>query len=332
MHVNVNNRVKIAYCSFLIMLLPVIVRGQHNEVFGNDSLRGVAVEAAEKMPAMLVVYDFLERYLNLLQGMTASEQASRMERDDVAILQGGIENLSKINGGSSLAFAEENNRYRMAIFNGSAPLIEISLPASCQLLTGKSLKELEQNMLVGLDNYSFRVVDTLSPSSDEVKHLRDNYYLRPGEVYQIDEINNNLYFEKIEGRLQLLFDADNPLESSHNLLLSEMCPADVSIELTIRKYGLKKECRTIPLKLWLSYLKTLGCKIYIGVEELSTATIRIAFFAVNNIFKYNHVMNVEVPYRIFKDGKGVITADLTPFVPTHNISALFDEFNQILGE
>lgn len=309
------------------MLLPLSVWGQHNGVLGGR-LRDEAQKASKDIPAISVVFDFVERYLAELQGMNATEQSSRMERDDVRITKGRIENLARIDDSSSLAFAEENNRYSLAVFNAKSPIIEISFPASCQLMTGQNLKQLEDNLFVGLDNYSYRIVDTLTTEISELKPLHDNYYMKPGGAYQIDDINSNLYLINSDGGLQLVFDADHPLESCHNLLLSELSPGEVSLELVVRKYGLKKEQRTLPLKLWLSYLKVLGCNIYIGIEEMGTNSIRVAFFAVNNIFKYNHVMNVEVPYTVFKDRKGTVTGDLNLFVPTHNISALFDELNE----
>ena len=309
------------------MLLPLSVWGQHNGVLG-ERLHDEAQKASKEIPAIGVVFDFVERYFGELRRMNTSERSSRMERDDVRILKGRIENLNRINDNTSWSFTEENDRYCLLLSNIKTPLIEISIPASCQLLTGKNLKELEQSLLAGLDNYSFKVIDTLSADISELKHLRDNYYLKPGSSYQVKDINNNLYLKKIDNRLQLVFDADNPFESCYNLMLSENCPGDVSLQLVVRKYGLKKEQRTLPLKQWISYLKAIGCSIYIGVEEMNTDCIKVAFFAVNSILRFNHIMNADVPYSIFKDGKGTINGDVNIFIPTHNISALFDEFNQ----
>ncbi len=309
------------------MLLPLSLRGQHNGVLG-EKLRNEVLKASEEIPAVSVVFNFAERYLGMLQGMDNAERLSRMERDDVRIPRGSVENLALINDKTSLAFAEKNDRYNLLIFNSETPLIEMSIPASCQLLTGKNLKELERDFFAGLDNYCFRIVDTLSASIKECEHLQDNYYLKPGGAYQIKDINSNLYLENIDNNLQLVFDADHPIESCHSLLLSETCPGDVSLQLVVRKYGLKKEERTLPLRLWLSYLKVLGCNLYVGVEEMNSDHIRVAFFAVNTIMRFNHIMNAEVPYAIFKDGKGTVKGDLNTFIPTHNISALFDELNQ----
>ena len=312
------------------MLLPLSLWGQHNGILG-DRLRNEALKASEEIPAISVLFNFAERYLGMLRDMDNAERSSRMQRDDVRILKGSVEALARINDKTSWAFAEKNDRYNLLISNSETPLIEMSVPASCQLLTGKNLKELERDFFAGLDNYSFRVVDTLSADVSECEHLHGNYYLKPGESYQIKEINSNLYLENVDNSLQLVFDVDHPAESCHNLLLLETCPADVLLQLVVRKYGLKKEERTLPLRLWLSYLKVLGCNIYIGVEEMNADHIRVAFFAVNTIMRFNHIMNAEVPYSIFKDGKGTVKGDLNTFIPTHNISALFDELNQHSG-
>ena len=85
------------------MLLPLSLRGQHTEGWGNGKLRNFALSISSNLPFAIVVYDFAERYLADLQVMTDEEQRSRMERDDVTILQGDLKRLSLINEQTSLS-------------------------------------------------------------------------------------------------------------------------------------------------------------------------------------------------------------------------------------
>ena len=104
------------------MLLPLSLWGQHNGVLG-EKLRNEVLKASEEIPAVSVVFNFAERYLGMLQGMDNAERLSRMERDDVRIPRGSVENLALINDKTSLAFAEKNDRYNLLIFNSETPLI-----------------------------------------------------------------------------------------------------------------------------------------------------------------------------------------------------------------
>ena len=122
---------------------------------------------------------------------------------------------------------------------------------------------------------------------------------------------------------------DHPAESVFNLFLSEDTSGNVSIRMTVRQYGLKREQMEIPVRSWISYMRNQGCALYVGVEALETNAVKAYVFAVNTVLKYNHVMNVEVSNSLLSEGKGKVEGDITLFVPTHNISSLFEELNWV---
>ena len=153
--------------------------------------------------------------------------------------------------------------------------------------------------------------------------------MKTGDTYYIEEINGNLYFEEKERALRPVFSMDHPAESVFNLFLSEDTPGNVSIRMTVRQYGLKREQMEIPVRSWISYMRNQGCALYVGVEALETNTVKVYVFAVNTVLKYNHVMNVEIPNSLLSEEKGTVEGDITLFVPTHNISSLFEELNWV---
>jgi hypothetical protein len=159
--------------------------------------------------------------------------------------------------------------------------------------------------------------------------LAGDYYVKTGDTYYIEEINGNLYFEEKERAFRPVFSMDHPAESVFNLFLSEDTPGNVSIRMTVRQYGLKREQMEIPVRSWISYMRNQGCTLYVGVEALETNAVKAYVFAVNTVLKYNHVMNVEIPNSLLSEGKGKIEGDITLFVPTHNISSLFEELNWV---
>lgn len=260
--------------------------------------------------------------------MSVAERKSQMERDNVWITQGSMDLLNLINEQTSMNFSEKENRYIVSLINESFLLIELSFPASCQLLTGKNLKELEADFVKGLSSYSY-TPSSSQPVRKELKKLAGDYCVKTGDTYYIEEINGNLYFEEKERALRPVFSMDHPAESVFNLFLSEDTPGNVSIRMTVRQYGLKREQMEIPVRSWISYMRNQGCALYVGVEALETNTVKVYVFAVNTVLKYNHVMNVEIPNSLLSEEKGTVEGDITLFVPTHNISSLFEELNWV---
>lgn len=314
--------------SIILLLSPLTMSGQQTGKWGNGKLRQTVVSISSEIPFATVAYDFAERYLTQLQEMSAAERKSRMDRDDVQILQGGTNLLNLINEQTSMNFSEKGNRYIMSLVNESFLLIELSFPASCQLLTGKNLKELEKEFVTGLDSYSYTPTSS-QPVRKELKKLSGDYYMKVGDTYYIEEINGNLFYEEKNRTMRPVFCMDHPAESVFNLFLCEDTPCDVSVGLTVRQYGLKKKQMELPVRSWIAYMKNQGCSLYVGIESLDANIVKAYVFAVNTVLKYNHVMNVEVPYSLISEGKGKVDGDITLFVPTHNISSLFEELNWV---
>lgn len=309
------------------MLLPLSLRGQHTEGWGNGKLRNFALSISSNLPFAIVVYDFAERYLADLQVMTDEEQRSRMERDDVTILQGDLKRLSLINEQTSLSIAEKEDTYQIGLFNDGFPLLEMRFPASCQLLLGKNLKQLEQEWLEELNAFTYEPMHDIKIPKEELKQVSGDFFICEGETYYLESIHNHQYFQEQQGVLKKVFSMDHPIESVSNLFVSESIDNKLSLCLTIRKYGLKKEQKELPVNKWIAYQKSKGCDIYIGIEEFKTDRIQAMVFVVNPVLKYNHVMNVELFYDLLVKGEGCIEGDINLFIPTHNIKSLFDELN-----
>ena len=311
----------------VLLLLPLSVKGQQAGSWGNGKLRESALAVSSNLSFTAVVYDFAERYLTSLQDMTEEEQRSRMERDGVRVLQGDMTRLSLMNEETTFAFSEKDEFYGIGLFNGDFPLIELVFPASCQLLLGKNLKELEQEWIAELDTFSYKPNLDAGIRKEELRRISEGFYVYDDSSYYLESINNHQYFQEQDGHLRKVFTMDHPAESVSNLFVSESVGNKLSLCLTIRKYGLKKERKEVPINQWIAYQKSKGCDIFVGIEELKTDRIQAMVFVVNPVLKYNHVMNVEVPYDLLVKGEGCVEGDMNLFIPTHNIKSLFDEWN-----
>ena len=160
----------------VLLLFPLSVWGQQTGKWGNGKLRQTVVAISSDVPFATAAYDFTERYLTQLQKMSVAERKSQMERDNVWITQGSMDLLNLINEQTSMNFSEKENRYIVSLINESFLLIELSFPASCQLLTGKNLKELEADFVKGLSSYSY-TPSSSQPVRKELKKLAGDYYL-----------------------------------------------------------------------------------------------------------------------------------------------------------
>jgi hypothetical protein len=268
----------------------------------------------------VTIYQFVENYTNQLLPLSPLERRQKMEIDDVVIESGGLDRLNLICRETGLTIATNENRCRVSIENDNYPILQLSFPVSYQLITQKSLIELETDFLKGLTEY--KTQDTLTRDSinpEDLKEIAPCLYMRTGSFYQIEEINNNLYYEEKEGKHELVYQSEYIIESVFNLLLSGNTPCDLSLKLTVRRYGFKKEELEIPLKQMIDYCEHKGCKLYVGIEKLEAESLKAVVFIVNDLFKYNHVMNIDFPYTLLGSSTGTISGDIMIYIPRHNI-------------
>jgi hypothetical protein len=310
----------------LCLLTSLKVSGQVNK-FESKELQKAATLLSEEVPFAEVLYRFTETYLNQLLVMSEKDRSMKLKMDDMKIENGGIDQLHLVNNETVLSMRAKDNRYTICFSNGNFKLIQLSCPMSYQLITQKKLSELEKLFIKNL--YAYKIKENTASNKvnkSELKKTAPYLYIKKGSNYFLDEINNDLYYIEKRGKLTQVYDPAYLAESICNMLISENVPCDISLKLIVRQYGFKTDELRIPLKQWITYCKSENCDIYVGVEKMSTNSLKACVFVVNEYFKYNHVMNVEVPYTLLEKEKGEIKAAITIYIPTHNIKTLFEEF------
>ncbi len=298
------------------------------KTFENQKLRQAASGLSKEYPFVDLVYSFTEKYLNQLLQLSPNERIPKMRQDGVRIEEGDLKLLQFVNDETSLSVKTQSNHYIVSLVNAETPLIRISFPMSYQLITGKKLKELEDDFIRELENWNYQ--SSLNPDEADKNEMRRTalgMYLKRGGVYYIEEINNHQYYVEENNHLQLVYSPEHVAESFCNMMVSENTPCEIELKLTIQQYGFKTHEMKVPLKQWISYCKSKGCDLYAGIEKLGTDKLTGCVFVVNEPFKYNHVMNLKLPYTILKEQKGTIEANIMVYIPTHNLLSLFDEFD-----
>lgn len=325
-----------ALIAIVFCLFPSLKANGQNRKFESRELRQAASLLSKEVPYAEMLYQFTENYLNQLLAASDKEREWKMRTDDFRIEDGGLDRLHLVCEETSLAMRARNNRYSVSLSNGNSRLIEFSCPMSYQLITQKKLKELESEFMKELSEYRTGK-DTsddkageeasVEVKKNELIKTAPHLYVRKGADYFWDAINGNLYYIEEKGKLRLIYDSGYIGESFCNMLLSEDTPCDILLKLFVRQYGFKTDELQIPLKQWISYCRSKGCDLYVGIEAMETDKLKACVFAVNEPFKYNHVMNLEIPYTLLDEKEGEVEANITIFIPTYNLSALFEELN-----
>ena len=149
---------------------------------------------------------------------------------------------------------------------------------------------------------------------------------KKGNSYIDQRLNSDTYYQLIDGRPTLLLDVTFPAESSANLFLDAATGGDYKLHFTQILYGFKQKQFTVPLWQWLNFCQIQGCKLYFGVEEVSSSEVRASVIAVNELVGYNHVMFVKIPFKVVDDRVGEIEAQIHAYVPMHNVTNLFESY------
>ena len=294
--------------------------------FESKELQQAATLLSIETPFAEILYRFTEDYLNQLLAMNEKEQSAKLKTDDIQIEYGGIDQLHLVSKETVLSMRAKNNRYTVSFTNGNFKLIQLSCPMSYQLITQKKLSELEKLFIEELSECKTKNgITNTQVNKNELKKTAPHLYVKKGSSYFLDAVNNDLYYLEKKGKLMQVYDPAYMVESICNMLISENTPCDVSLKLIVRQYGFKTDELKITLKQWITYCRNKKCDIYVGIEKIDNNGLKAYVFAVNEHFKYNHIMNVEVPYTLLEEKKGEIRAEITIYIPTHNIKTLFEE-------
>lgn len=207
------------------------------------------------------------------------------------------------------------------------PFIDFAFPMEYSLLSGEDKVEAENNLANDIIRSPSQV--DFRPSQDNqlfTETNQSNYLTKKGNSYIDQRLNSDTYYQLIDGRPTLLLDVTFPAESSANLFLDAATGGDYKLHFTQILYGFKQKQFTVPLWQWLNFCQIQGCKLYFGVEEVSSSEVRASVIAVNELVGYNHVMFVKIPFKVVDDRVGEIEAQIHAYVPMHNVTNLFESY------
>lgn len=304
--------------------LPVIVRYDSRHTITNIGLHLFPAQARDVYASD--VYDFLERYfLELLTWKDKETLAQKLRDDKVIFVKGAMESLRMIRDTTPYCISRTENKYYEVSWtreNGSV-LLSVAFPIQYELLLGMPQVEIANTMydrIVCAPKYSGMVVP------DSVQLLEEKIYRTvPVSYYQLEDINNALYFEKDSAGYSLIVDTASINYSVTNIVQQvSRCNNPVKMEQSV--YGFKTLNYTITLSQWIDYCYSAGLATYAAVEEEYDDALKVLVIAESKDLGYNHLLSFIVPRNFIQQQTAEITCKMNAFVPTHNVKNMYQHY------
>ena len=313
-------------------------------VFYTESNYGVTVQLGAKLFSDgirkeydPVILSFVERlWVELLLRNTTASQSSLLKEYGVRIVLGGyplgsgsFTNLSQalaaLNSLSSLSITTGGNEIDMFMRDQAGSTMHIYIPASRDLLFPYDKKEHEEVLVKELFDSKAQYSQTIPESTDFIK--TDNGLLAVGgECYMIDSLNNNVFFGSDR---KILFNRAYPDETMRNILMCAAKKEDIhGKRLNIRLHTYNKEMGilTMSLEQVLAFFQQQGVKFYTGNLGDNGNKHQCLLAMYHPVYNYINILSVSfLPEQLDATGITFIDADLSAFIPQHNIKNLFQE-------
>ncbi len=283
-----------------------------------------------------VIIGFIERlWVELLLRKTTESQISLLKEYGVRIVLGGYplgsgnfsrlsQALDVINSMNSFSTNIGGTELDVLIRTATGNTLHIYIPASRDLLFQYDKKEHEERLVKELFNSRkpYRQVDRVI----NMLPYDDNIWVSGGLCYMIDSLRNDVFLTRSG---QAVWDSKSyPVETMRNILMSAVVPVrlnGMTLEITPHTYNRDIPKFRIPMSQFLGYIQNQGFEFYTGDAGRNGDRYQCLLVMYNTIYNYLHMLSVSFTPDQLDAGQTVIKADLSTFIPQHNIKNLFQE-------
>ena len=278
------------------------------------------------------VISFIERMFLYLMYPGERTQSWILRDYKLKFEKGGISDVKRIAAGDEFSMSIQSGKKATAVWSRDGKsFIKFTFPMEYSLLSGEDKVEAENCLEKDILKTVIEEQRPLPSNADLMtKGNQSGFYTRKGDYYIVKPLNSDTYYQLIDEKPSLLLDITFPAESSANLMLDAATGGDYQLNIKQILYGYKQKQFRVSLKQWLSFCHEQGCQLYFGVEKVLGTEIRASVIAVNEMAGYNHVMFVNIPFKLIDDKKGVVDAQIHAYVPMHNVTNLFESYKKKL--
>ena len=227
---------------------------------------------------------------------------------------------------------EDYNRYRIFIMGGTPEsTVLIYIPKERELIYGTDKKEEDERQSKRLQAFTGKASVNRLPSLDQLFATGNlDVWHTIGEVYYIDSLCADGYYEiKPDSTIIPLWTPYHPKESVKNLLLGNVMPKGLTVEVMHRQYGGRYETWTCSWPTLLAGLKDEGVMEPFAAAQYMTEKGLLTGILVlrNTSFGFTHMLLLSVPVsQLGSDNPAKLTALLYTNTPQHNVYSLFEEY------
>lgn len=286
-----------------------------------------------------VIISFVERlWVELLLRKTTGSQTDLLKEYGVRMVLNGYplgtgsfsqldQALDVINSLASVSITTGGNEIDMFMRDSHDATLHIYIPASRDLLFPYDKKEHEERLIQELKANGISYRQSLPESTVFTRTDNDNILAVGGDCYMIDSLRNDVFFTRDR---KLLWDPDvYPEESMRNILMGAAAPGHllgITLNITPHTYdrGIKKF--KIPMNLFLGYLQQQGFRFYTGSLGRDGERCQCLLAVFHPVYNYLHILSLSfTPEQLEANAEVTLKADLSTFIPQHNIKNLFQE-------
>lgn len=284
-----------------------------------------------------VIISFVERlWVELLLRKTTASQASLLKEYGVRLVLGGYplgsgsfrqltQALDVINSINSLTLTTGGNEIDMFMRDAADNSLHIYIPANRDLLFPYDKKEHEEFLIKDLLTNRSGYKQTL-PESAEFTKTNNGLLTTGGECYMIDSLRNDIFFGNDK---RIVFSSAYPEESMRNMMMGAVDAQKVAgIYLDVTPHTYNRDIKTFRTSMsgFLGYVQKQGFRFYTGSVGHDGEHCQCLLVMFHPVYNYLHMLSVRfTPGQLEQTGERVLKADLSTFIPQHNIKNLFQE-------
>lgn len=267
---------------------------------------------------------FVERYALECDLPLEREKSIEMQilEDGIVFRRGNLESLKTLCSAPHGELELHNLSEQRYLFQWKDG--EMLFPSDVELILGRNQIENGKRLPSEIVSSVFKGGATL-PGRDNMVQREDGILVFPGKSYYISSLSSDTYFN---GNGLPVNDILHENETLANIFSGLVRDTEISLETRMNVYGLSQEHFCCRLASLVAYALKNNCEPYVGIIARDKEAVELLVIYRNISAAYNHVLRVQIPHTVICDGKGIATARLTPFVPTHSVKYLFEEIRQ----
>jgi hypothetical protein len=313
-------------------IVPLVFCFDENKVLEHVGFRFLPTDSKRMVDDVIV--RFIEReLLTLLTTNDINQTFVSYRENGVSVLLNGnsikqstLQNkqsllrLLKNNKGITVNFID-SKKYEVVLFFENEQKLSFNFPADSELLTGMDKKERDIRLAFQLNNHKAKPDNAATaPDYSYLQLLRDTIYVDKGSSFIIPQVNNDIFYTKIDNGYSLIFDSLLLAETFSNILLA---PANqgYTIHVTHRMYGNQIKKYTVNSYDFDDYFLN-GYERYFGIESLENEKLRGTLVLSDRNAGSIHLAFVQIKKENLLNG-GTMEMQLYSNIPQQNLKTLF---------